>query len=156
MTIPEIAYQVKLQRNQGKQVVLVTGVFDLLHQEHINFLRKAKAAGDILVVGIESDKRVAQIKGVNRPIDSQAVRLNKLTDLKIIDYLLILPEQFNQRQNWEDFIELFSPAILAISSHSNYQQTKREIMEKFGGSLQIVHKHNPAISTTKILESRGQ
>ena len=58
--------------------ILVTGVFDLLHQEHINFLTKAKAVGDILVVGLETDTRVKQLKGFNRPINSTKDRLQNL------------------------------------------------------------------------------
>src|SRR3990172_12032671 len=58
-------------RSLGKKIVLVTGVFDLLHDEHRNFLKVAKKAGDFLIVGLESDTRVRALKGVGRPVHDQ-------------------------------------------------------------------------------------
>jgi D-beta-D-heptose 7-phosphate kinase/D-beta-D-heptose 1-phosphate adenosyltransferase len=76
--------------------VLVTGVFDLLHEEHILFLKKAKALGDYLVVGIESDVRVKQMKGEGRPVNSQSIRVENLKSLNIIDEVFVLPQEFSK------------------------------------------------------------
>jgi len=65
-------------RSEKQTVVLVTGVFDIFHSEHKVFLQKAKQAGDILLVGIESDVRVTQIKGPGRPINSQQKRQQRV------------------------------------------------------------------------------
>ena len=140
-------------RQQKKNVVLVTGVFDLLHQEHKTFLQKAKAAGDILIVGIESDVRVRKIKGEGRPVQREQTRLSVIQKLSYVDEAFILPESFLSPQNHEDLIAFIKPHILAISSHSDHQDEKRALVEKYGGSLQIVHEHNPNISTTRNLSS---
>jgi len=138
-------------KSQGKSIILATGVFDILHQEHINFLTKAKAAGDILVIAVETDSRVQQIKGPDRPVNNQAKRLTSLTSLNIADYVIFLPRKFNSQADWEAFIKQLKPDIYAVSSHTHWLKNKQTIMEKFGGQLKIVHNHNPTISTTKLL-----
>ncbi len=73
--VPDFILQkVTNARKRGLKIVLVTGVFDLLHQEHVIFLAKAKSGGDLLIVAIESDMRVKKIKGNDRPIQGQADR----------------------------------------------------------------------------------
>lgn len=136
---------------EHKVIVLVTGVFDLLHDEHMNFLRKAKAAGDILIVGLESDVRVRQMKGEGRPIYSQEQRRNHLEAMNIADDVFILPEQFSLPAHHDELIRTIRPSILAVSSHTAHQKEKAAIVEKYGGQLVVVHEHNPNISTTQLL-----
>lgn len=140
-------------KTAGKTIVLATGVFDILHQEHVNFLKKAKTAGSILIVALETDRRVKAVKGEDRPIHSQEKRMYNLKNLDIADYVILLPEQFDQQADWENFINQLRPDIYAVSSHTKYLDNKRYIMEKFGGRLQIVHRYNPNISTTKMIHS---
>lgn len=131
--------------------VLVTGVFDILHQEHRVFLAKAKALGGRLVVGIESDVRVRQIKGEGRPINSQARRRQQLLDLGLADEVFILPEQFSRSADHERLIATWQPKYLAVSSHTAHLDKKRALVEKYGGEVVVVHQHNPDISTTKLV-----
>lgn len=148
---PEDQHRIQLAHAAGQTVVLATGVFDLLHQEHVNFLRKAKAAGDFLVVGIESDTRVRQMKGPTRPIRDQATRLHQVQALGFVDVVFVLPEQFSQPADHRQLLAEVRPNILAISSHTAHQDAKKALLEEFGGQLQVVHQHNPAISTTILL-----
>ena len=135
-----------------KKRVLVTGVFDILHQEHRVFLQKAKALGDYLIVGIESDVRVKKIKGEGRPINSQDTRIKNLQNLAIADEIFILPEQFSKPEDHSALIEKIRPDFLAVSSHTKHLDKKKAILEKFDGKVVIVHDHNPHISTTKLLQ----
>jgi D-beta-D-heptose 7-phosphate kinase/D-beta-D-heptose 1-phosphate adenosyltransferase len=135
------------------KTVLVTGVFDLLHQEHAKFLVKARALGDRLVIGIESDKRVKELKGEGRPINNQLKRRRQLERLKIADKVLILPEKFSKPQQHLAFLKQVKPDILAVSSHTAHQKEKASLMQQVGGKLVVVHKHNPEISTSKIIEN---
>jgi cytidyltransferase-like protein len=143
-----VVNQVALAHAQQKVVVLATGVFDLLHQEHKNFLAKAKAAGDFLVVGIESDLRTKAMKGPDRPKDPQELRLQKIQALPYVDLAFILPDNFGTPQQNESLIAELRPTYLASSSHSPYLEKKQAIMAKYGGQVKIVHQHNPNISTT--------
>ena len=133
----------------GQKVILATGFFDLLHQEHINFLRAAKKAGDILIVAVESDERARILKGEGRPIETQSTRLAKLEPYA--DYLISLGDDFNNPAAFESLIAAVKPTYLAVSSHTSHQEKKSALGEKYGGSLKIVHTHNPAVSTTNII-----
>jgi D-beta-D-heptose 7-phosphate kinase/D-beta-D-heptose 1-phosphate adenosyltransferase len=133
--------------------VLVTGVFDLLHREHIIFLRKAKKLGDILIVGVESDKRVKEIKGANRPINDQNKRVERIEFEQIADQVIVLPEQFSTKEDHLEFIKKINPDILAVSSHTAHLDKKEAIMKLVSGRIEIIHDHNPDISTTILLNN---
>lgn len=140
----------------GKTVVFVSGVFDLLHQEHKNFLQKARALGDVLFVAIESDVRVRQLKGEGRPVNSQEMRKKAIEAQKLADIVFILPEDFSSPAQHIQIIQEVWPDFLAVSSHTSHLDKKRAIVEAAGGELVIVHQHNPAVSTTQILNSQAQ
>jgi rfaE bifunctional protein nucleotidyltransferase chain/domain len=143
-------------RNTDKTIILATGVFDLLHQEHILFLRKAKAAGDFLVVGIESDVRVKQMKGPDRPVHSQQKRKQDIEELGFVDLVFILPEDFSKPEHHRQLIAEIRPAILAVSSHTAYLDKKQALLQEFGGEVKVVHEHNPEVSTTLLLKRQLQ
>ncbi len=134
-------------RSGGNKLVLATGFFDLLHQEHINFLRAAKSAGEVLIVAVESDERARVLKGEGRPIETQSIRLDHLTPYA--DYLIALDQTFNNPASFESLIETVRPSILAVSSHTAHQDKKAALVSKYGGTLKVVHTHNPDVSTTK-------
>jgi len=143
------------------KLVLVTGFFDLLHSEHINFLQKAREEGDILIVAVESDTRARHLKGEGRPIETQSVRAKNLLSLtepiestetrKVVDFVILLPDNFNTPDAHKSLIQAVHPDILAVSSHTKHQEKKSQLVTEFGGKLVVVHLHNPAISTTKII-----
>lgn len=134
--------------------VLATGVFDILHQEHINFLKKAKALG-YLVVGLESDLRVREMKGEGRPVNPQDIRKGNIEALGIADEVLILPETFASPEERKNFLVKLQPTVLAVSSNSPHLENKARLMQEIGGRLEVVHQFNPEFSTTKIIEERA-
>lgn len=133
----------------GSKLVLATGFFDLLHQEHINFLTKAKAAGDILIVAVESDERARILKGEGRPIDPQPLRCQKVAHYA--DYTIALPPDFDNFESYDSLMSAVRPQIYAVSENPSHPKTKNFLVEKYGGKLVVVHDHNPLISTTQIL-----
>lgn len=141
-------------RQQGKVVVLATGIFDLLHIEHTNYLEKAKQAGDFLVVAIESDVRTRSLKGEGRPVHDQQHRLKKIQALSYVDAAFVLPDDFNSPQKYEQLIAELRPNLYACSSSSPYLDKKQAMLEKYGGNVVVVHQHNPQISTTQLLRTK--
>lgn len=139
---------------EGKTIVLATGFFDLLHTEHIKFLEKAKAVGDILVVAVESDVRARKIKGEGRPIETQSLRCQNVA--QYADFVIALADDFDHFESYESLMASVRPDIYAVSSHTDFQSNKALLTEKYGGKLLIVHKFNPSISTTQILKSQNQ
>lgn len=85
----KLAAQIK---KRGKKIVLATGCFDILHSGHIQLFNKAKELGDILIVGANSDSSIKQIKGTERPIVEESLRLYNLSSLVPVDYVTSFPE----------------------------------------------------------------
>jgi D-glycero-beta-D-manno-heptose 1-phosphate adenylyltransferase len=81
----------KLQ-SAGKKIVATNGCFDLLHVGHVRYLQAARALGDLLVVGLNSDRSVHDLKGAGRPITAQSDRAEILAALECVDLVTIFPE----------------------------------------------------------------
>lgn len=148
-------YTLKTLQNLARKhdsIVLATGFFDLLHQEHRKFLKKAAKQADTLVVAVESDQRARKLKGEGRPRQTQKTRAKNLAKLPYVDHVILLPDNFGQPEVKERLLKNLQPDLLAISSHTPHQKEKQKLVEKYGGKLKIVHQHNPEVSTTKILK----
>src|SRR5256886_10144108 len=82
----------KTLRAQGKSLVFTNGVFDLLHVGHVRYLAQARSLGDALVVAINSDRAVRELKGSDRPIFDQAERAEIIAALRCVDYVTIFDD----------------------------------------------------------------
>lgn len=133
--------------------VLVTGCFDVLHEEHRKLLQAAKKLGGRLLVGVETDERIRRLKGIGRPVNNLADRINNLKAWWIADKVFGLPEKFDEHEDYEKFIAEMRPDILAVSESTPFMTNKKELMPKYGGKVVVVLPHNPNISTTKMLKS---
>lgn len=138
---------------EKKTLTLVTGVFDLLHEEHHNFLFKAKKLGDLLLVGLESDERVKRMKGSTRPVNDVKKRLENLQEWNLADFIFILPEQFSKPDDHRQLIGKIRPNFMAVSSHTAHALEKASILAEFSAKLVVVHDFNPEFSSSKLLEN---
>src|SRR3989338_7940723 len=93
-------------KSQNKKIVTTNGVFDILHAGHVKYLEEAKKLGDILIVGINTDKSVKQNKGDNRPINDEKSRMLVLAALESVDYVFLFNEK--DPRNW---LEKLKPNI---------------------------------------------
>ncbi len=82
----------EVERLAGRTIVFTNGVFDILHAGHVHFLRQAKALGDVLVVGINSDPSTQRLKGKSRPINSERDRLALVAALDPVDHVILFDE----------------------------------------------------------------
>ncbi len=82
-----------IYRTQNKKIVFTNGCFDLLHVGHVRYLEQAKALGDILIVGINSDASVKTLKGPTRPVQNESDRAEILASLKAVDHTVIFSEE---------------------------------------------------------------
>ena len=92
MTVSEAGAFVESLRAAGKTIVFTNGVFDLLHVGHLRYLQQARALGDVLIVGINSDRSVRAIKGADRPITPEAERAEILAALACVDGVVVFDE----------------------------------------------------------------
>ncbi|MDA0859283.1 MAG: adenylyltransferase/cytidyltransferase family protein, partial [Verrucomicrobia bacterium] len=83
----------EVQRRGGRRVVATNGCFDLLHVGHVRFLSEARSRGDVLVVGVNGDKSVKELKGAGRPVNGQADRAEVVAGLGCVDAVVIFPEK---------------------------------------------------------------
>ncbi len=102
---------VRTWQRQGKKVVFTNGCFDILHAGHVHYLEKAKAAGDALLIGVNSDASVRRIKGEQRPVCSEQDRCRVLGGLESVDALVIFEEDTP-----EELIAKLLPDILIKGS----------------------------------------
>jgi len=140
---------------KGEKIVLATGCFDLLHRAHKSFLAAAKKKGDLLVVGLETDKRVAELKGEGRPVNCWSARAAALTKLKAVDFLFPLPENFSQPREHLKILQLIKPQVLALSSNTPHLEKKKQLIKKVDGGF-FVFPFNPRYSTTRLLTKDKQ
>ena len=92
-TREEIIQIVEQLRKEGKKIATINGSFDLLHAGHLDILEEAAKQGDILIVGLNSDKSVKSYKGENRPIISEEHRARMLANLHLVDYITLFDEK---------------------------------------------------------------
>src|SRR5947209_1448863 len=91
---------------RGRRIVFTNGCFDVLHVGHVRYLQAARALGDLLVVGVNSDSSVRELKGPNRPLVPEEERAELLAALECVDYVSIFPEL-----RPDALIEIVRPAI---------------------------------------------
>lgn len=118
-------------RRKGKSVVFTNGCFDLLHPGHVRLLHFAKRKGDILVVGLNSDRSLRALKGMNRPIQSQDDRAELLGAMEPVDYVTIFGEKTPER-----LIRALHPDVLIKGADWKSQQVVgRSFVTSYGGKV---------------------
>lgn len=90
--IDDLVNKLEMLRDSGRRIVFTNGCFDILHVGHVRYLMAAKAEGDVLVVGLNSDESVRTIKSANRPVVNQDQRAEVLASLACVDYVTIFDE----------------------------------------------------------------
>ena len=134
-------------RAAGKRLVFTNGVFDLLHVGHVRYLRQARALGDALVVAINSDRSVRELKGPERPVFDEAERAEILAALRDVDYVVVF-DDISPRAT----IRKLLPDVLVKGGDYQLDEIHgREEVEAAGGEV-ISLPFVPGASTTSVLE----
>ena len=134
-------------RTAGKRLVFTNGVFDLLHVGHVRYLRQARALGDALVVAINSDRSVRELKGTERPVFDEAERAEILAALRDVDYVVVF-DDISPRAT----IKRLLPDVLVKGGDYQLDEIHgREEVEAAGGKV-ISLPFVPGASTTSVLE----
>lgn len=134
-----------------KKIVFTNGCFDLLHPGHIKSLRDAKAMGDYLFVGLNSDESVKRLKGEKRPIIPENDRALMLESLEMVDYIIIFSEDTPLK-----LITAIKPNVLAKGE--DYRDKKvvgQEFVESYGGCVRLIELKE-GFSTTNIIRKASE
>lgn len=145
--IPDIARKLK---QKGKRIVLAGGCFDILHIGHIAFLEKAKKAGDILILLLESDQAIKFLKGQKRPVNKQENRAKILSSIEFVDFVILLPKPY-QEQDYRSLVKKISPDIITVTAGDPNLSEKQSQAKEVGGMVKVVLGKIPEHSTTKLL-----
>jgi rfaE bifunctional protein nucleotidyltransferase chain/domain len=146
-SLEEIKAIVVEARNNRKKVAFTNGCFDLLHRGHVHVLRQARACGDVLIVGINSDESVKQIKGSARPVLPESDRCELLGAMEMVDFVIL----FNESDPY-DLIAAIQPDVLVKGGDWNSEKIiGADLVEEAGGSVVVV-PYIKGFSTTEIIE----
>lgn len=144
---PEEARQERDQlRAQGRKLVFTNGCFDILHRGHTEYLAFARAQGDALVVGLNSDSSVRRAKGPSRPVNPEADRAFVLGSLRAVDFVVIFDEDEPR-----DLISKILPDVLVKGKDWAHYVSGRDIVEANGGCV-VLAEMVEGRSTTATIE----
>ncbi len=146
LELKDLIAALKSLRVSGKRIVFTNGCFDILHVGHVRYLGEARAKGDVLVLGLNSDASVKSIKSDNRPVVSQDQRAEVLAGLACVDYITIFDEA-----DPLSLIKAIKPDILVKGA--DWEETNiigSDVVKAYGGKVVRV-KLVPDISTSSII-----
>ena len=136
-------------RDSGKKLVVTNGCFDILHLGHVTYLENARSFGDLLLLGVNGDAGVRELKGPSRPVNSETDRAAVLAALESISGVCIFPER-----TATNFLAAAQPDIYVKGGDYTLEtlnQDERRAVESAGGKIVIV-PFVPGKSTTGLLE----
>lgn len=147
-TLKELTDQRKRWKQEGRTVVFTNGVFDILHRGHVDYLAKAKALGDVLILGLNSDASVKRNKGPLRPIVPEEDRAFVLCHLASIDAVCLFDEDTPI-----DIISALVPDVLVKGADYTPETiVGRDVVESAGGTVRTI-AFVPDRSTSGIVET---
>lgn len=130
----ELRRIIRYLKAKGKRIVFTNGCFDLLHIGHIRYLEKARALGDALVVGVNSDSSVRKLKGPKRPVLPVKERTEILSGLGCVDYITI----FDERTPLKLITSLHPNVLVKGGDWTKEQIVGGEVVERSGGKVVII------------------
>lgn len=135
----------------GKAVVFTNGCFDILHIGHIRYLQEARALGDMLIVGVNTDNSVKRLKGPGRPVNQENERVEVLAALECVDYVTLFDEDTPI-----EVIQSIKPHIQAKGGdYKPENMPEAKVLESYGGRIEIIPFHqtdSSGKSTTSLID----
>ena len=144
---PQIAGLMKNLKKKGRKIVFTNGCFDLLHVGHVRYLKEARGQGDCLVIGLNSDQSMRQIKDPARPLISEDQRAEVLAALECVDYIVL----FDEADPFK-LIEEIRPDVLVKGADWSLDKIiGADLVQSYGGKVHRVDLV-PLISTSEIIQ----
>ena len=130
----ELKEIVQQEKAAGKKIVFTNGCFDLIHLGHIRYLREAEKQGDLLIVAVNSDQSVKELKGENRPLVPEEARAEIISALASVDFVVIFPEETPA-----EIITLLKPDVLVKGGDWKPEEVVgKRAVEQAGGKVVII------------------
>lgn len=155
MELEELKAEIEQKKEDGELIVFTNGCFDILHVGHIRYLKKAASLGDKLVLAVNSDSSVRELKGNNRPFVPQEERLEMLAALEMIDYLVLFSEI-----DCRSVLEELKPQIYVKGGDYRIEDLpEAETVYSYGGKIVLITEVKGRSTTNlikKIRKSRDE
>ena len=149
--LENITMEMEWHRKQGEKIVFTNGCFDVLHRGHTEYLKFCKGCGDIVVVGLNSDRSVTEIKGPGRPINNQHDRAAVLASLESVDYVVLFDEATPL-----ELIKKVRPDVLVKGEDwKDKGVVGSEFVESYGGVVKLAKLVEGKSSTETIAKMKG-
>lgn len=144
--------RVNAEKSKGSRIVLANGCFDVLHAGHVRYLEGARAWGDVLIVGINSDKQVTGLKGEGRPILSEHDRAELVASLEAVDLVTIFDEP-----TVTELLLAIKPDVHAKGTdYTEETVPERDVVRSYGGRVAIVGDPKDHSTSQMIKELGGK
>jgi D-glycero-beta-D-manno-heptose 1-phosphate adenylyltransferase len=153
LTLDRLAAESGRLRSESQRVVATNGCFDILHVGHVRYLTAARKLGEVLVVGLNGDDSVRQLKGEGRPVNRERDRAEVLAALESVDYVTIFPEK-----RATNFLRAAAPAVYAKGGDytaDTLDPEERAVLDEFGTRIEII-PFEKGYSTSELLTRIGQ
>lgn len=141
----------EILRRGGKKIVFTNGCFDILHAGHVRYLKTARSFGDVLILGLNSDRSVKNLKGEGRPVNSESDRAEVIDSLESVDFVVIFDEP-----TAETLVSEIKPDIYVKGGDYSIETLPEgKIVQSYGGRVELV----PLVegrSTTNIIRKIGE
>jgi len=139
-------------RASAKRVVFTNGVFDILHAGHVTYLQAARAMGDVLVVGLNSDASVSRLKGPSRPVNTQEDRATVLTALRCVDHVIV----FDDDTPIKVISELLPDVLVKGGDYTRETVVGADLVEQHGGRVELIPLLEGRSTSSIIARSQGR
>ena len=152
LTLDQLRAESRRLRAEGKRVAATNGCFDILHVGHVRYLAAAQKLGDVLVVGLNGDDSVCQLKGQGRPLNRERDRAEVLAALESVDYVTIFPEK-----RATNFLRAAQPSVYAKGGDyttDTLDPEERAVLDDSGTRIEII-PFEKGYSTSELLTRIG-
>jgi D-glycero-beta-D-manno-heptose 1-phosphate adenylyltransferase len=137
---------VRYWKDMGLKVVLTSGTFDLFHVGHAEYLERAKALGDILIVGVDSDAKVKQRKGPHRPVVPESERIQILSHVRHVDVIVLKGVDDEKNR----LIKLVLPDVLVLSESTGHDTVAAEEKSVLCGRIIVLEPQSTTSTSAKV------
>lgn len=148
ITKQELRHLVSVLKEEERTLVTTNGSFDMFHAGHLRSLKFAKEQGDILIVGVNSDSSVKKYKSKKRPIIPEEQRAEIVASIIYVDYVVLFDETTPV-----NLLSMIKPDIHVKGSEYKENIPEKEVVEKYGGKVVFIERHELKISTSEIIKT---
>jgi D-glycero-beta-D-manno-heptose 1-phosphate adenylyltransferase len=145
-SLDAMAERVANLRGLGQRIVLTSGSFDLIHLGHVKYLAKAKELGDVLVVGVDSDRKIRDRKGEDRPLVPERERLEMLAHQRPVDLIYL---KVDEDERWA-LIKAVEPDVLVLTEDHSYSDEEQARLGELCGEVAVLERQASVTTSERI------